>query len=139
MAKQNRKKRAATRIESIRSKLNSGDTRAHLQSFITEYFLCEMASKEMLVGYKEYIGEPIKYEEAKMDLRVLKPAFNHYGIGIGDDVRNRLFSSNPKSAKKIRDSLVHGISKANLELLNQQFNQITADMRLFLSMVLERL
>ena len=139
MAKQNRKKRAASRIESIRSKLNSGDTRAHLQYFITEYFLCEMASKEMLVGYKESIGKPIKYEAANMHLRVLKPTFTHYGIGIGDDVRNRLFSSNAKSAKKIRDSLVHGISKKNLELLNQQYTQLTADMRLFLNMVLERL
>lgn len=138
MERQNRKKRAASRIESIRSKLNSGDTRIHLQTFITEYFLCEMASKEMLVGYKESIGEAIKYEEAKMDLRVLKPAFNHYRIGIGDDVRNCLFSSSQKSAKKIRDPLVHGISKKNLELLNQQYTQISADMRLFLNLVLEK-
>lgn len=139
MAKQNRKKRAAGRIESIRSKLNSGDTRVHLQTFITEYFLCEMACKEMIVGYKESIGEPIEYADVKMDLRVLKPTLSFYGITLSDDVRNRLFSYNPKSAKKIRDSLVHGISKTNLDLLDRQYTQMTTDMRLFLNMVLERL
>ena len=135
MAKQNRKKRAASRIESIRSKLDSGNTREHLQSFLTEYFLCEMACKEMLVGYKESINDPIKYEEAKMDMRVLNPAFVLYGIEIDKETRNRLFSANTKSAKKIRDSLVHCISKAILDILISQYEQLMGDMKLFLDSV----
>lgn len=135
MAKQNRKKRAATRIRSIRSKLDSSDTREHLQTFITQYFLCEMACKEMMVGYKDDFGKPITYEEAKMDLRTLKAAFNHYGITISDDVRNRLFSANASSAKELRNSIVHGISKKNLDTLNANYVQLMADMNSFLGVV----
>lgn len=135
MSKQNRKKRAATRISSIRSKLNSGNTREHLQSFITQYFLCEMACKEMMVGYKNDAGKPISYEDAKMDLRTLKAALNHYGITITDDVRNRLFSSSPSSAKEIRNSIVHGISKKNLDTMNTHYVQLMANMDAFLNAV----
>lgn len=74
MAKQNRKNRAAGRIRSIRSKLNSEDTLVRLQYFLANYFMCEMACKEMIVGYKDHIKDPIKYDQVKMDLKVLKPA-----------------------------------------------------------------
>lgn len=50
-------------------------------------------------------------------------------------MRNRLFSSAPKSAKKIRDSLVHGISKANIDILNQNYEWMIADMTIFLDEV----
>lgn len=135
MANQNRKQRAATRIQSIRSKLDSGSTKSQLKSFLTDYFLCEMACKEMVVGYQDSIGKSIKYEEVKMDLRVLKAAFNIYGIALTDVVRNRLFSSSPKSAKKLRDSLVHGISKNNLDTLVVQYGTMMSDMKVFLDQV----
>ena len=106
-----------------------------MQSFLSDYFLCEMACKEMMVGYQDSIKKPIKYEEAKMDLRVLKAAFNIYGIALSDDVRNRLFSSAPKSAKKLRDSLVHGISKKNLDTLVARYGTMMSDMKMFLDQV----
>ena len=68
MPKQNRQKRAVTRIRSIRSKLDEDSTREHLQFFLTEYFLCEMSCKEMIVGYKDAIGKPVEYEDVTMRL-----------------------------------------------------------------------
>lgn len=133
MGKQNRKNRATQRIRSIQSKLDSGETRTHLQTFLTGYVLCEMACKELIVGHKNEIGQHIDYKDVKMDLRVLKPALNHYGINISEEARNRLFSSDPKSAKKIRDSLVHGISKKSIDMLNRKYQQIMHDMLEFMN------
>ena len=72
-----------------------------------------------------------------MDLRVLKGAFNHYGLGLEDCLTRRLFAGKVKngenrSAKMIRDSLVHSITKRNIDEVDRQFSQLIADMDVFL-------
>ena len=135
MPKQNRQKRAVTRIRSVKSKLDEDSTREHLQIFLTEYFLCEMSCKEMIVGFKDDIGEPIEYKDVSMYMVDIRRALNHYGIEITKELRNCLFSKDANSAKSIRDSLVHGISKNNLDKVNRYFAQLTADMKAFLEVV----
>lgn len=91
----------------------------------------------MIVGYKDSIGDPVKYADVKMDSREIKDALNHYGVVLEDRVRNQLFSSNSKSAKKIRDSLVHSMTKNNLEIMNKQYTQMMDNMKVFLYAVIE--
>ena len=138
MAKQNGRTRAVKRIESVKSKLADYETSVHLQQFLMNYFLCEMACKELIVGWsKNRKGQELKYADIKMNLRVLNYALDFFGVKITKEVRRRLFSANSMSAKKIRDSLVHGISKKNIEKLNAQYTQIMVDMELFINAILE--
>ena len=132
MGKQNRKQRASTRIKSIRSKLNVGDTRNKLQTFLTEYFLCEMACKEMIVGYQDSINKPVDYKNVKMHFKTIVNTMNYYGINIDNTERTQLFSSDINSAKSIRDSIVHGITKDNIDKLNNHYTKLMADMRHFI-------
>lgn len=138
--KQNRKKRAATRVKQLQAKLNSGKSREHVQTFIEKYILCEIASKEMLVGYKNDLNEVLEYKDAKMDLRQLKHAFNYYHLELPNDVIKRLFAADKvegkRSAKKLRDSLLHGMTKKNITELDKQYNQLIDDIDAFLSAVI---
>lgn len=124
----------------IQAKLEGGNSREHLHFFLEKYFLCEIASKEMLVGYQNEIGEHLEYKDAKMDLRKLKPAFNHYGLGLSNDVLKRLFAAKtPKgqrrSAKNLRDSVVHGMTRQNLAEIDSRYSQLISDMEVFINSV----
>ena len=134
MSKPNRRKRASSRIQTIQTKLNSSNTRDHIQNFLIEYILCEMTCKELIVGYKDAINKPVQYKEVTMDLRVIKAAVKHHGIVLSDDVMRRLFSYE-KSAKKLRDSLVHNISKKVIDEVETQYGQLMAYMIAFLGAV----
>ena len=139
LIKQNRKARASSRITQVLSILDNGTSRNHVFSFLEKYILCEIAAKELVVGYKNDLNDPIEYKDVKMDLRILKGAFNHYGLGIPADVTKRLFCSNnekgKRSAKKLRDSIVHSITKQNITEVDNRFNQLIADMDMFLEAV----
>ena len=102
---------------------------------LSEYFICEMACKELIVGYKDSQNEPMAYEDVKMNVNTIKSALRHYGIVVPESRTNYLFSSDPSSVKKLRDRLVHGISKDTIRKLNNQYEQMMIDMRLFLSSV----
>lgn len=102
--------------------------------------MCEIAAKELYVGYMDIIGQPVEYKDVKMDLRKLKPAFGHYDLRLTDSTIRRLFAGKTStgeshSAKRLRDSLVHGMTKKSIAEADSRFNQINADMDLFLEEV----
>ncbi len=136
--KQNRKKRASTRIFQVRSKLDGDQVREHIFSFLEKYILCEIAAKELYVGYMDEIGQAVEYKDVKMDLRKLKPAFNHYRLGLTENTIQRLFLGKtaknvPSSAKMLRDSLVHGMTKKSIAEVDNRFEQLNSDMDSFLN------
>lgn len=135
MAKQNRRKRAASRIRSIQSKLQAEDVAVKLQVFLTDFFLCEMGCKEMIVGYKYSINQPEEYKNVKLNLNIIRPAIRFYGISVQDAVIVNVFSSRRHSAKSIRDSIVHGISKNNLNKMLDNYDDLIRDMSVFINTI----
>ena len=135
----NRKTRAVSRINQAENKLNSGNSRLHINAFLIKYILCEIAAKEMVVGYKATTKDPVKYEDVKMIFQTLKAACNSYGLGLPDDLIKRLFGAEKingcRSAKKIRDSLVHSMTKQNISEVDGNYTQLIADMDAFLDAV----
>jgi hypothetical protein len=137
--KQNRKTRAASRVNQVVSKLNNPTTKAHLNTFLIKYILCEISSKEMIVGYKSDIGRPVDYEKVKMTLTDIRCATNHYSLGLAENLLKRLFSSDKvngcRSAKKLRDSIVHSITVGNISEVDNSYTRLISDMDKFLNAV----
>ena len=139
--KQNRKKRVATRILQVQSKLKDDSAREHVHLFLEKYILCEIAAKELYVGYMDEIGQSVAYKDVKMDLRKIKPAFNWYGLNLPEKTIQRLFlgktaKGEPNSAKMLRDSLVHGMTLKNIAEVDICFARLNADMDSFLYAVI---
>ena len=137
MKSQNRKKRASTRIRQVQDKLNSGNSRHHVNTFLEKYFLSEIATKEMLVGYQTAKGEHLEYGKAEMHYDDIKNAFKHYNLGLSEELIKRLYLGKaPKgvkrSAKKLRDSLVHGMTVQNITEVDDRYNQLITDLDAFL-------
>ena len=122
MAKKNRKKRVAM-LPQGSDQYDQNSILAIRERTSSNLYYTVLSVRNGMQGndgrIQRRFRKAITYEEAKMDLRTLKAAFNHYGITISDDVRNRLFSANASSAKELRNSIVHGISKKNLDISGQ--------------------
>lgn len=128
----NRRRRAKSRINNIEKILSDIKVQTNIFSFLKKYFMCEIASKEMVVGYKSAKKDPTEYDDVQMKVNVLKPAFRHYGLNVSDEVIKRLFSSDKESAKKLRDSLVHSMNAKIISKINKNYSQLNADMDIFL-------
>lgn len=137
--KQNRKARAASRVNQVVSKLKNPTTREHLNTFLIKYILCEIASKEMIVGYRCDTGNPINYEDVKMRITEIRCATNYYVLGLSEDLLKRLFFYDKvdghRSAKKLRDSIVHSMTISNISEVDSLYSQLIKDMDEFLNAV----
>lgn len=140
MPRQNRRARAANRINQVQSKLESENSREHVGTFLEKYFLCEVAVKEMIVGYKDATGDHVAYKDVKMHLQVIRAAIRYYGLQLPDATIARLFASSrtngSRTAKSLRNSLVHGMAKQTISDINAQYTQLITDMQELIDAVL---
>lgn len=137
--KQNRRSRAASRVSQIQSKLDNGDSRRHVHTFLEQYILCEIIAKELVVGYKDAIGDPIAYSDVEMHVQTIRAAFKHYGLGLSNDVVDRIFVSKKtrgvRTARGLRNALVHSMDKRSITAVDVQYSQLMADMQQLLDAV----
>ena len=98
---------------------------------------CELACKLIILEYKAAKKKPVSYDEVKMQIQVIVAACHHVGLNISNDVLNRLFSSSDKrgkrSAKKIRNAIVHSLSINDIKEVITRFIALDSDMDVFLS------
>ena len=71
-----------------------------------------------------------------MQIKVIVAACHHAGLSISDDVRYSLFSAmknrGSRSAKKLRDAIVHSLSINDIKEVNSRFKGLDSDMDAFL-------
>ena len=122
--KKNTKARIYNRISNAKNILREGRNREMIDSFLEKYFQCELVCVEMIKDYRTDKKDDDK--DIKIIVQTIKSAMNHIGIHVDDLLLNNLFSSNKKSgqrsAKKLRDGIVHELSKEAIrEVINRYY------------------
>ena len=105
-----------------------------IDSFLEKYFQCELACVEMIKDYRTDKKDDDK--EIKIIVQTIKSSMNHIGINANDLLLNNLFSSNRKSgqrsAKKLRDGIVHELSREAIREVINRYHELNTYMDEFL-------
>ena len=137
--KSKKKSRAKTRIDQISTQLSDKALREHLLNFLERYIECEVAGKELIVAHKADSKSPVKYDDITMHFSTIKSAVKYASMDIDDNSLSRIFSSEKtkgkKSAKHLRNNIVHRMPKGDIQEVHQRYSQLMNDMGMFLNAV----
>jgi len=93
--------------------------------FLAKFTLCEIACKSVIEYYKKTQDESIDVKEIKLDMRSIPAAFAKFNYNIDKHILTAIFGASKKrgqkSAKKLRDCIVHALSEEDiLEVINRK-------------------
>ena len=111
---------------------------AALSGFLLSYFAAEALAK-IVQGAGTGIP-PAKALGRSVDLRSLKPALAKFEITVDGDLLDRVFLSaevkpSERSARKIRDKVVHELSGGDIKEINVRGRTMIKDMKGFITAV----
>ena len=93
--------------------------------FLSKFSLCEIACKSVIECYKKAQGENAKINEIKLDMRSIPAAFAKFNYDIDRHILTDIFGASKKrgqkSAKKLRDCIIHALSEDDIiEVINRR-------------------
>ena len=93
--------------------------------FLSKFALCEIACKSVVECYKKAQGENAKINEIKLDMRSIPAAFAKFNYEIDRHILTDIFGASKKrgqkSAKKLRDCIIHALSEDDIiEVINRR-------------------
>lgn len=88
------------------------------KAFINKFVLCEIACKHIIEAYKRHKKDLKPGEHVTLDMRFIPAALNAYGYDIPRHILSDIFSGGKKrgskSAKKLRDGIMHAMNEDDL-------------------------
>ena len=132
--KRNAKVRVFNRVSSMRNILREDNNGVKIRKFLEKYFECELACREVIKDYK--IDKKETEKEIRIIVKAVDAALRHIGINAREALLNNLFSANKTrgqcSAKKLRDAIVHDLSKEDVREVSRRFRELESYMDEFL-------
>ena len=131
--------RLRKRLNEIETLLSDEKKREHVFGFLEEYIKCETICREMIFEYKKTTKSQEKREEIKIRVDTAKKAWGAAGYQDMSSILNYLFSSSEKrwekSAKKLRDAIVHAQKKEDINEVDKRYKELTEYMDEYLSLI----
>lgn len=95
------------------------------KTFINKFVLCEIACKHIIEAYKRHKKDLKPGEYVTLDMRSIPSALNDYGYDIPKHILSDIFSGGKKrgskSAKKLRDGIMHAMNEDDLnEIIDRE-------------------
>ncbi len=110
-----------------------------INSFIEKYSICEIVYKVVLKDHQTNKKDDVKDETLKVDMRQVPHALNYAGYDFDSALLDHLFGSNEtvnyKSAKKLRDELMHSQKKSSIQELTDREQELHGYMDEFLNKI----
>lgn len=132
--KKNTKARVYKRISTIRNMLRENQNRERVDRFLEKYYQCELACKEIITDYRATTKNADK--EIRIIVKTVRASINHIGINASDTLLSNLFSAKDTrgqcSAKKLRNAIVHDLSKEDIREVSRRFYELDAYLSEFL-------
>ena len=93
--------------------------------FLSKFALCEIVCKSVIEYYKKAQDESVDIKEIKLDMRSIPSAFAKFNYDIDRHILTEIFGASKKrgqkSAKKLRDCIVHALSEEDiLEVIDRR-------------------
>ncbi len=106
----------------------------NISRFLYTYISCEVSCKQIISVISNRNRDDIK-----MDMRVIKRSLKHYGVTMNDSVINQIFGSEDKRGKKtcrkLRNELVHRMSKNDIIEINDRIDTLMFTMDAFIKAI----
>ncbi|MBR0343420.1 MAG: hypothetical protein IJH64_14450 [Oscillospiraceae bacterium] len=108
-------------------------------SFLEKYMECEVVCKELIVENRAKSRNPVKYDDVEIVFGSVQAAVRNASMKIDENTLKRIFTANTKkgerSAKKLRDAIVHKMPNSELKEVNRRYKELMKDMKAFLRAV----
>ncbi len=109
--------------------------------FLSMFVLCEIACKSVIEQYKKAINETVELNSIKLDMRSIPPAFSLFQYEIEKHILSSIFGASKKrgkkSAKKLRDGIVHNLSEEDIKEVMDRKEELLEHMNAFLKTIAE--
>ncbi len=110
-----------------------------INSFIEKYSICEIVYKVVLKDHQRKKQDDVKDETLKVDMRQVPHALNYAGYNFDSPLLDHLFGSkgtvNNRSAKKLRDELIHSQNESAIQELTDREQELHGYMDDFLNKI----
>lgn len=115
------------RLNAARSEAMDVTSKDIRRDFMDKFTLCDVTCKSVLEFYNKAKGTYTPGTFTNLNMRIIPSAMNYLGLSIPQYVLNGVFGGSgqykkrgTKSAKKLRDGIVHGMNKEDIrEVVNR--------------------
>lgn len=113
------------KFEKAQSVLTNSQYVQAKDEFLSKFALCEIACKSVIEYYKKAQDESMDIKDIKLDMRSIPAAFAKFHYDIDKHILTDIFGASrirkKKSAKKLRDGIVHALSEEDiLEVIDRR-------------------
>ncbi len=133
-------KTAKNRLTNARHIATDLSTRGIRYAFIDKFTLCDLTCKAVLESYEKAKGTFKQGSFMDLNMKRIPSAMNHFGLSIPKHILNGVFGGSAqykkrgtKSAKKLRDGIVHGMNKEDIKEVVSRNTDLNNLMDTFLS------
>lgn len=129
------------KLEKAQSVLTNSQYIQAKDEFLSKFALCEIACKSVIEYYKKAQDESVDIKEIKLDMRSIPAAFAKFNYEIDRHILTDIFGASKKrgqkSAKKLRDCIVHALSEEDILEVIDRRNDLYSVMDSFLDIIEE--
>lgn len=133
------RKSIAKKMKALSIYLKDPFIRKEKDEFLEKFMLCEAACKEILSAYFKEKGKSINNSSIKLDMVSIPSAMKKAGYPLSKALLTGIFGASrtrgKKSAKKLRDGIVHSLSKEDINEVIDRRMQLHKMMDEFLSVM----
>lgn len=112
------RKNVSIKVEKVKTLMEDSTMMQKRRDFINKFVLCEIACKHIIEAYKRHKKDLNPGEYITLDMRHIPAAMTLYGFSIPKHVLSDVFGSGKKrgqkSAKKLRDGIMHAMNEEDL-------------------------
>ena len=107
--------------------------------FLAKFTLCEIACKSVIDYYKKTQNESADIKEIKLDMRSIPFAFAKFHYDIDKHILSDIFGASKKrgqkSAKKLRDCIIHALSEEDIREVIDRKDYLYSNMDAFIAVI----
>lgn len=109
-------------------------------AFMDKFTLCDLTCKAVLESYNKAAGKNKPNTYTNLDMRVIPAAMEYFNVGVPKHILSNVFGGsgnykkrNTKSAKKLRDGIVHAMNEQDISELIKRHDELKDSMNSFLA------
>lgn len=131
---------ARNRLLAAKSIANNDQYTNIRRAFLDKFTYCDVSCKAILEGYLKYKGtyNPAKFVD--LNMKQIPAAMELFGLDVERNLLNSIFGGSgkykkrgTKSAKKLRDGLVHAMNAADVNEIVDRYDELDSLMDRYLS------
>lgn len=127
------------KFEKAQSVLNNVQYVQTKDEFLSKFTLCEIACKSVIEYYKKAQNKEVDPKDTKLTMTCIPAAFSMFHYEVDGHILTDIFGSSKKrgqkSAKKLRDGIIHALSEEDIKEVIARKEYLFSAMDAFLAII----